>query len=423
MKRFNMGEDSMPALAVVQRFVHNHLSVLGAVRLKVRGAGYTGHESETSAFTFAWRCNQDGKPEVGNGTDKDPFVVGITTKNLLRHADRDPASFVLHIDATYKLSQVGYPVVMVGVSDKQGSSTYLLAVFIVSQEKKEQYTELLSLLSRVYQVVTGKKLQVFNVFFHVAKKIYEKTRVLDTNVAAMVMSHLPKLHFTKSEEEYQQVLEHVDEEWAKMDPTSSISITWLNDRVWRWKCYHTPSGFATTNNPCETFNAAVKRDVTLRRKLKVGALIDQLQTLCTSERVRARVFANSANFSDRLCRWARAMIRQGLLYEKSYERTSIAFLLTDAPSELQNDYMRVISVPTTRIFDVLNRRSKEDLPASAQLNVETVGMEYFEMSTCGWELAAWMSRAERLSSIVGRTKESEQNLVKQQDAHDSMGEL
>jgi hypothetical protein len=77
----------------------------------------------------------------------------------LRNADRDPGSFILHIDATYKLSQVGYLVVVVGVSDRS-RQFHLVAVFVVSQETQEQYTELLSSLRRVYELVTGKELCV-----------------------------------------------------------------------------------------------------------------------------------------------------------------------------------------------------------------------------------------------------------------------
>ncbi|EEY69893.1 uncharacterized protein PITG_06414 [Phytophthora infestans T30-4] len=47
----------------------------------------------------------DGKPWVGRGSDEDLFLVGITTKNLLRKAARDPSSFVIHMDAAFKLSQ------------------------------------------------------------------------------------------------------------------------------------------------------------------------------------------------------------------------------------------------------------------------------------------------------------------------------
>ncbi|EGZ28052.1 hypothetical protein PHYSODRAFT_293692 [Phytophthora sojae] len=156
------------------------------------------------------------------------------------------------------------------------------------------------------------------------------------------------------------MLKKIKEEWSKWTQLSRFKAyfekTWLN------------------------------RDVTLRRKLKVGALVEQLMVLCTSESVRARQFAASTTFSERLSRRARAMTRQGLLYEQQYERTSIAFLLSDAPSEQQSDSMNVVSIPCTRIFDVLDRRSKEDLPASAQLNVETAKMEHRRMPTCGWEV-------------------------------------
>jgi hypothetical protein len=68
------------------------------------------------------------RPIVGNGCDGNPFVVGVSTKKLLRQADRDPSTFVLHINATYKLTQVGYPVVVVGVSDRE-RRFHLLAIF------------------------------------------------------------------------------------------------------------------------------------------------------------------------------------------------------------------------------------------------------------------------------------------------------
>uniref|UniRef100_H3GH81 MULE transposase domain-containing protein n=1 Tax=Phytophthora ramorum TaxID=164328 RepID=H3GH81_PHYRM len=248
-------------------------------------------------------------PVVGNGSEAKPFVVGISTKKLLRQADRDPSSFVLHIDATYKLTQVGYPVVVVGVSDR-ARRFHLLAIFIVSQQKEPQFTEVLSLLAQIFLTVTGKPLRVrwamgdadaaqwnalqdvcggddtfrFLVFFfHVAKKIYEKTRVLDAGVASMVLRHLHELHFARSEAEFRQQLEEVQEEWLKLPELTSFvsyfNTVWLNEMMWRWQCYHTPSGFAATNNPVETYNASIKRDVTLRRKLKVGALLDRLLML------------------------------------------------------------------------------------------------------------------------------------------------
>jgi hypothetical protein len=65
--------------------------------------------------------------------------------------------------------------------------------------------------------------------------------------------------------------------------TAYLNKGWVNEKGWRWQCFHTASGYATTNNPWETFNAAIKRDVTMRQRLKVGALVDQLMILCAGE--------------------------------------------------------------------------------------------------------------------------------------------
>ncbi|GMF21285.1 unnamed protein product [Phytophthora lilii] len=145
------------SLSVVQRFVHHYISlelggsdVMATVRRAVQDAGLTGQEDETDAFTFAWRTDGVGMPVVGNGSDSDPFVLGISTKKLLRQADRDPSTFVLHVDATYKLAQVGYPVIVVSITDR-ARRFHLLAMFIVSHQQQPQFTEVLSLLLEFFR--------------------------------------------------------------------------------------------------------------------------------------------------------------------------------------------------------------------------------------------------------------------------------
>lgn len=69
---------------------------------------------------------------MGIGSDTKPFLVGVTTKWLLRRLDRDPDDFVFHMDATFKLNQVGYPVFVCGISDAS-RSFHLVAIFIVLQ--------------------------------------------------------------------------------------------------------------------------------------------------------------------------------------------------------------------------------------------------------------------------------------------------
>lgn len=173
----------------------------------------------------------------------------------------------------------------------------------------------------------------------------------------MVLRDVHELHFARDETAYRKRLSELETEWTKFVPLKAFSAyfkrVWMNTRVWRWQAFHTPSGFATTNNPCETFNAAIKRDVTLRRKLKTGILIEQLMTLCRSESVRPRSFATAPAIDDRLVRRTKALARDGLLREYTPPRSTIAFLLN---------------------------------AATAQLNVGTARMETLDMPSTGWDV-------------------------------------
>ncbi|GMF48315.1 unnamed protein product [Phytophthora fragariaefolia] len=155
IKRFGLDEETAPSLSAVQRFAYHHVTTtlggsdrMGAIRLKLRETGFTGCEEAIAAFTFTWRTESDGREVVGNGSDAHLFVVEVTTKTLLRQADRDPDSFILHVDATYKVTQTGYPVIVIGISGR-ARKFHLLAIFIVPQQQPE-HAEVLSMLSKVF---------------------------------------------------------------------------------------------------------------------------------------------------------------------------------------------------------------------------------------------------------------------------------
>ncbi|OWZ15643.1 hypothetical protein PHMEG_00010681 [Phytophthora megakarya] len=247
---------------------------MGAIRLKLRETGFTGREEDNATFTFTWRMDRDGRPVVVNGSDAHSFVVGVTTKKLLHQADRDPASFILHVDATYKLTQTGYPIIVIGMSDR-ARKYHLRAIFIVSQQQQSHVQW--NALSESFGGDSSPYMFLMR-FFHVAKKIYEKTRAFDAGIEAMVIRDLHEMHFSRCDSEFQEHKEDILQKWEGYTQlrrfVAYFRTVWLNDRVWRWQCYHTLTGYATKNIPCETYNATIKRDVTLRRKMKVGALID-----------------------------------------------------------------------------------------------------------------------------------------------------
>ncbi|RLN82977.1 hypothetical protein BBJ28_00011308 [Nothophytophthora sp. Chile5] len=129
-------------------------------------------------------------------------------------------------------------------------------------------------------------------YFHVAKKVYEKTRSLTPRVAAFVMADIHDLHIAVSEMEFHGKLVEVEAKWPQWSQLTAFSA------------YFT-----------KTYNAAIKQDVTLQRTLKVGELIDQVIKHCQSESVRARPFAVNPSSDTCLVRRAKATQHEGLLLE------------------------------------------------------------------------------------------------------------
>eukprot|EP00644_Phytophthora_capsici_P016597 jgi/Phyca11/122281/e_gw1.47.202.1 len=124
-RRFGLAEMEMPTLRQAQWFVSsyskNHMrrnddynEILGLINQLAYGPTV----SDTTPFSFRWKRDARGKPDVGNGSDEKLFLVGLKMKRLLQNAARDPDSFVYHMDATFKLNQVGYPFIVWGASMK-----------------------------------------------------------------------------------------------------------------------------------------------------------------------------------------------------------------------------------------------------------------------------------------------------------------
>lgn len=124
----------------------------------VRSLAFTGGEEEHEPFSFGWDQYSDGNLVVGNGSDKNPFIVGFSRARL-RQAARDPKTRVFHVDATYKSNQVGYPVLGVGLTDA-ARTFHLLALFVTSQQQEAHYTKAMAALRLVYQKVLGESLRV-----------------------------------------------------------------------------------------------------------------------------------------------------------------------------------------------------------------------------------------------------------------------
>ncbi|DAZ93692.1 TPA: hypothetical protein N0F65_009243, partial [Lagenidium giganteum] len=97
--------------------------------------------------------------DVGRGSDEDPFLLGVTSKRRLRQMDAPTDTFVFHVDATSKLSTLGYPVLVCGGSD-QNRRFHLVALFIMSQRTEAVYQEALQALRTTFSVGVGKAIAI-----------------------------------------------------------------------------------------------------------------------------------------------------------------------------------------------------------------------------------------------------------------------
>jgi hypothetical protein len=368
---------------------------------------YSGQEAMTEAFTFAWRMDDMGKPIVGNGFDVRPFLVGISTKALVLRLTVPPEAFILHLDGTYKTNQSDFPVLVVGVSD-WSRRFHLVALFVMSNETQPMFQEALLSLRRVYFWVSGKHLTVdyamadgdraqcnalaavfgdnpkyrfLMCFFHVTKHIQERVKLLSSGAQAWVLRDLYNLHFARSHTQYLEMLRPILRSWMN-EPTLGafaqyVYAQWLTGHFTAWQVYATPSGFASTNNPAETFNALLKRDYTLRRRLMIGTLLRELGACCQDQSSSARAFEFTVCPAPTLARRVSELVRLNLLGVAEDQDL-------DSVRAGACCILRVISMPAPRVSVAPNNRSEEAVAVTAQMGVNYTRKEFEGEPVDGW---------------------------------------
>ncbi|GMF46047.1 unnamed protein product [Phytophthora fragariaefolia] len=166
--------------------------------------------TDTQPFSFGWERNGNGKPNVGNGSDEDSFLVGFSTKYLFRNAARDPSLFVFHMNGTFKLNQVAYPRLeelyvkalfslrrmFTAVTNKQLQLQYVMADAEAGQ---------LNAIKRVFAMDSN--LTYLMCFYHVMAKVYERLKAVTGSLREQVTADIYDMHFASSEYTYGHIVE------------------------------------------------------------------------------------------------------------------------------------------------------------------------------------------------------------------------
>jgi hypothetical protein len=154
---------------------------------------------------------------------------------------------------------------------------------------------------------------------------------------------------------------------------------WIDSVFWRWACYHTPHGFAKTNNPVEQFNNAIKRDYSRKTLLKLVALTDQLTLMCRRRSRGTTTFALGPKPNRELQDRDKYLVRNGRLSVIQPHKHGLNFLL-DEPSETHIAYVYQRGAPP-RQPEVDASKEKKNMGKRNNHR-----MEIWQQPTDGWRV-------------------------------------
>ncbi|KAE9333223.1 hypothetical protein PR003_g14125 [Phytophthora rubi] len=413
-RKFGTPLEELAPLKTVQNFVNhygrtkmeNHDRV-DELRAWIHEHAFNGSELMTQPFTFGWEMDNAGEPVVGNGSDERPFIIGLSTKALMLRLLVPTDSFIFHLDATYKMNQCDYSVLVIGLSDRS-RRFHLVALFIISQETQPVFEAALLSLRRLYYWVTQKNLVVqyamadgdraqcnalaavfgdnpgyrfLMCFFHVMKKVQEHVKLFSSGTQASILRDIYDLHFARTHSDFLRMRNAILKRWVRefgaLPFAKYMCGQWLTGNFTSWLAYMTPPGFATTNNPAETFNALLKRDYTLRRRLKMGSLLRELSACCQDQSSSVRAFEFGVVPTATLARRVSELKRANLL--GLAEGQTVDGALTG-----DQTILLVVSLRAPRVIVTPNKRSEEGIAVSAQMGANYARMEVEMQPWGGW---------------------------------------
>ncbi|KAG2900042.1 hypothetical protein PC119_g12563 [Phytophthora cactorum] len=283
----------------------------------------------TQAFTFGWQMDNHGTPIAGNVSDERPLIVGLTTKALMLRMTAPPRQFYPTPVCDLQTESMRVPRTRRGAFRAIAEISLGSSIHYLPGDTSD--------ISCCSTLPTTSPLlghpdafgSFFVYFFHTMKKIQVAIKPLTSGAQGTILREIYDLHFTGTEAVHLELRNII--------------------------AFLTPSGFATTNNPAEAFNALLKRDYTLRHRLKMDSLLRELSACCMDQSSRVRAFAFGVCPTATLLRRVSGLTRARLL----------------SPAE-------------GRTVDAPNKRSKEETAVSAQMGANYARMEVEEQTWAGW---------------------------------------
>lgn len=148
---------------------------------------------------------------------------------------------------------------------------------------------------------------------------------------ARIMKAIQELHFVNSIGAFNAYVVDIYQAFQRSALESAFwnyfSTQWFG-KFGNWQCFHSPSGFAKTTNPAETFNNQIKRDYTRRRLLALKDLIDgYLLKVCEHQSTVSVALSLKPQPTKQMIRAARLLFKHPSVIMRYVRRESIDVLL------------------------------------------------------------------------------------------------
>ena len=238
-----------------------------------------GHDFD-KAFVFG--IHGTAALNLGNGSDENPFFIGFTSLRLFHRLGSYQGRLVVHLDATYKLNDRGYPLLVMGFSDT-AKKFHLISLAVSSHETASAYTHLCSKTSLIYQSLFGRPLLPMVVVSDGAGAIFEAVSMTwPTAEHLMCTFHLQQaflkrfanrdkkqwakellnsLIYTKSQQDFDRQLVAAQNQLITDGfrvPSDYLRRTWVSSVQSKWQVFRAFPGCPRTNNALESFNRVYK---------------------------------------------------------------------------------------------------------------------------------------------------------------------
>lgn len=256
-----------------------------------------------------------------HNVDEQDLKIVISTLRLL---DFMKKSEMVQIDATYKLNWQGYPVMVVGTSDKN-NVFHPFAIAVCKSETTDDFGFIFTALHDLdvewkptvlladgsdaitagFQLVFGEPLIRLMCFFHVLKNIEKYLKVLTKGKRhGDLKDDIHALQLCQSDLAFEKASQLFMKKWTSTKDAKVTEFAVYFEEQWlkkysKW--YEGAAvGFPSTNNGLESTNAVIKREHTLRERLPVGQFLNSVEDLLTKwSEARNAESVNGLSFAER----------------------------------------------------------------------------------------------------------------------------